>query len=67
MKNSVPPSVYDALKCFTETVTPRTFSKFILSYSFLPYSSFCINLFSKNFVLFVPTFGYVTVKKLTEY
>ena len=33
-------SVYDALKYFTETATPRTFSKTILSRSFLSYSSF---------------------------
>ena len=32
--------VYDALKYFTETVTPRTFSKLILSHSFLSNSRF---------------------------
>ena len=46
------PSVYDALKYFTETVTPRTFSKIILSHSFLFYSSFCVNIFFENFLLF---------------
>ena len=63
----VHPSVYDALKYFTETVTPGTFSKIILSPSLLSYSSFCVNIFSKTFLLFVPTFGHVTVKKFIEY
>ena len=58
----VPPSVYDPLKYFTETVTPRTFSKIFLSHSFLSCGSFCVNVFSQNFLLFVPTFGHVTVK-----
>ena len=57
MKNSrvcVHPSVYDASEYFIETVTPRTFSKIICSDSFLSYSSFCVNIFSKSFLLFVP-------------
>ena len=60
----VPPSVYDydALKHFTETVTSRGFSKIILSHSILSYSNSCVNVFSKNFLLFVPVFGYVAVK-----
>ena len=56
MKNTricVRPFVHDELKHFTETVTPRTFSEIILSHSFLSYSSFCVNIFSKNFLLFV--------------
>ena len=56
MKNTricVRPSIHDALKHFTETMTPRTFSDIILSHSFLSYSSFCVNIFSKNFLLFV--------------
>ena len=61
------PSVYDTLKYFTETVTPRTFSKVILSHSFLSYSSFCGNILSKNFLLFVPAFGHVAVKNFIEY
>ena len=63
MKNKrvcVHPSVYDALKYFTETVTPIIFSKIILSDSFLSYSSFCVNIFSKNFLL-------CHTKNLTEY
>ena len=70
MKNTrvfVPPSVFDALKYFTETITPKTFSKIIFSRSFLSYSSFCVNIFSKNFLLFVPVFGHVTVKIFIEY
>ena len=63
----VPPSIYDTLKNFIETVTPRTFSKIILSHSILSNSSFCSNIFSKNFLLFVPTFGHVAVKKFIEY
>ena len=59
--------VYDELKNFTEAVTPRTFSKVILSHSILSYSSFCVNMFSKNILLFVPTFGHVTVKNFIEY
>ena len=61
------PPVYDALKNFTEMVTRRTFSKNILSYSFLYYGSFCLNIFSKNSLLFVPAFCHVTVKKFIEY
>ena len=52
-RGCVYPSVYDALSYFTETVTPRKFSKIILSHNFLSYSSFCVNTFSKNFLLFV--------------
>ena len=63
----VPRSVYDALKYFTETLTPRTFSKIILSHSFLSHSSFCVNIFSKNFLLFVPAFGHVTVNNFIEF
>ena len=47
-------SVYDALKYFTETVTPRTLFKIILSRSFLSYSSICVNIFSKNILLVAP-------------
>ena len=65
------PSVYDTLKYFTETVTPRTFSKVILSHSFIlshsSHSSFCGNILSKNFLLFVPAFGHVDVKNFIEY
>ena len=61
------PPVYDTLKYFTETVTPRTFSKVILSHSFLSYSSFCGNILSKNFLLFVPAFGHVAVKNFIKY
>ena len=43
------------LKHFTKTVTPRTFSKSNLSHSFLSYSGFCVNIFSKSFLLFVPS------------
>ena len=67
MKNTrvcAPLSVYDALKYFTGTVTPRTFSKLIFSHSFLSYSSFCVNTFSKNFLLLAFAFGHVTVRKL---
>ena len=60
-------SVYDELKYFTETMIPRAFLKIILSHSFLSYSSFCVNIFSKNFLLFVPPFGHVTVKNFIEY
>ena len=49
----VDPSVYDAVKYFIETVTPRTFSKIFLSHSFLSNNSFCVNVLSKNFLLFV--------------
>ena len=63
----VHPSVYDALKYFTETVTPRAFFKIILSHSVLSYSSFCVNIFSKIFLLFVSPFGHVTVKNFIEY
>ena len=59
----VHPSVYDALKYFTEMVTPRTFPKIILPHSFLSDSSFCAYIFSKNFLLFALAFGLVTVKK----
>ena len=57
MKNTrvcICPSVYDALKYFIETVTPSAFSKIILSHSSLSYNSFCVNIFSKNFLLFLP-------------
>ena len=47
----VPPSVYDTLKYFTETVTPSTLSQIILSHSFPSYSSFCVSIFSKNLLL----------------
>ena len=66
MRVCVHPSVYDALKYSTETVTPRTFSKIILYHSFLSYCSFCVNIFSKNFLLFVPRLA-MTVKNLIEY
>ena len=56
----VPPSAFDALKYFTDTVIPITFSKLILSRSFLSYNSFCVDIFPKNFLLFVPTFGHAT-------
>ena len=42
-ESCVSPSVYDALKYLTETVTPRTFSKISLSHSFISNSSFCVN------------------------
>ena len=58
------PSVYDALKYFTETVTPTTFSKIILFHSFLSYSSFCVNIFSKNYLLFVPRVAMSQLKTL---
>ena len=45
----------------------QTFSKIIFSRSFLSYSRFCVNIFSKNFPLFVPVFGHVTVKNFIEY
>ena len=61
------PSVYNALKYSTETVTPRTFSKIVMSHSFLSYSSFCVNIFSKNFLLFMLAFGHVTVKNVIEH
>ena len=67
MRVCVPPSVYHKLKYFTETVTPRTFPKIFFCPSFLSYSSFCVNKFSKNFLLFVPAFGHVTVKDFIEY
>ena len=60
-------SFYDALKYFTEMVTPRTFSKIILSKSILSCNSFCVNIFCKNFLLFVSTFGHVAVSKFIEY
>ena len=63
----IPPSVYDALKYFTETVTPRTFSKFILPHCILSYNSFYVNMFSRNFLLCVPAFGHVSVKNFIEY
>ena len=63
----IPPSVYDALKYFSETVTPRIFSKFILSHSILSYNNFYVNIFSRNFLLFVPAFGHVAVKNFIEY
>ena len=63
----VHPSVYDALKYFTETVTPRTFSKIVLPHNFLSCSSFCVNIFSKSFLLFVPAFVHVTVKNFIGY
>ena len=66
MRVCVPPSVYDALKYFIETVASRTFSKIILSHSILSYSSFCGNIFFKNFLLFVLAFGHVAVKKLLD-
>ena len=50
----VPPSHYDALK----------YSKIVLCHSLLSYSSSSVNIFSKNFLLFVPVFDHVTVKKL---
>ena len=70
MKNtrvSVHPSVNDTLKYFTETLTHITFSKIILSHSFLSHSSFCVNIFSKIFLLFVPASGHVIVKNFIEY
>ena len=66
MRVCVPPSVYKALKYFTVTVARITFSKIILCHSFLSYSSFCVNIFSKNLLLFVTTFGHVMVKNLIE-
>ena len=69
-KNSrvcVPPFDYDTLKYFTETVKRRIFSKIILRHSILSYSSFCVNIFSKNFLLFVTVFGHVAVKNFIEY
>ena len=62
----VPPSVYDASKYFTESLTRRTFSKIIFPHYFRPYSIFCVNLFSKNFLLFVPAFSHVAVKNFIE-
>ena len=70
MKNRrvyVPPPVYDTLKYFTETAILRTCSKIILSHSFHSYSSFCVNILSQNFLLFVSMFGHVTVKNVMEY
>ena len=63
----LPSDVYDVLKYFTETVTPRIFSKIILSYSIFSYSSFYVNIFTKHFLLLVPTFGYVAVKDFIKY
>ena len=60
-------SVDDALKYFTETVTPREFSKIILADSIVFYSNFCVDMFSKMFLLFVPTFGHVVLKNFVEY
>ena len=62
MRVRVHPSVYDALKYLTQTVTPRTFSKIILSHSFLSYGSFCVNIFS----IICATLCHVTVKTLIE-
>ena len=62
MRACVPLSVYDTVKYFTETVTPRLFSKIILSRSIIPYSSF-----SKHFLLFVPALGHVEIKNFIEY
>ena len=69
MKNTrvcVPPCIHDIFEHFHETVTHRTFSKIILSYNFLSYSSFCVNILSKNFLLFAPVFGYGAVKVFNE-
>ena len=69
MKNTivlVSSSVYDALKYFTETITPRTFSNIILSHSFFSYGSLCVNIFSKIFLLFEPAIDYVAVKIFIE-
>ena len=63
----VPPSVYDALKYFTETVTPRTFSKINFSHNIFSHRNFCVNIFSKSFLLFVPAFDHVAVKNFIEY
>ena len=61
------PSVYDTLKYLTELVTRRRFSEIILSHGILSYSSFCANIYSKNFLLSVPALGHVTAKNYIEY
>ena len=63
----VPTSVYDTLKYFTERVTPKSFSEVFLSHSFLSYSSYCVNIFSKIFLLLVPATDHITVKNYIEY
>ena len=60
-------SVYGALKYSPETVTLRICSKITLSHSILSYSSFCVNIFPKFFLLFVSALGQVSVKNFIEY
>ena len=52
------------IEIFTDSVTCRTFSKIFLSNNFISYSSFCVNIFFKYLLLFVPVFGHVTVKNV---
>ena len=51
-----PSSVYDVMKYFAKTITPRTFSKFILSHTIFSYNSFCVN------VLLQINFGAIAIK-----